>query len=169
MLWFTFIYIICWLKSCAIVRSQCIQWRPKTNFKVNVHKTTKVLEASSLQNLKALTLQWMITIIQNRSHLSLKLSHMGGLKLWISESVLGKVSRRGLSLFSRLRRYHYSNGLFHFFSYFFFYNFTFLKNKISWTFEGSSTPFWDLSIYNLGVWGSVAFSKVTSEACIAPG
>lgn len=126
-----YMYIICWLKSCAIVRSQCIQWRPNTKVKINVHQTTKVLEASSIQNLKALTLQWMITIIQNRSHLSLKLSHMGGLKLWISESVQGKVSLRGLSLFSRLR-IRYTTLMVFFIFFFWLY--------ISWTFEGSSTP-----------------------------
>lgn len=131
-------YIICWLKLCAIVRSQCFPQRPKTKVKTSVHKNKVLeLEASSLQNRKALTLQWMITIIQNLSHLSQKLSHMGGLKLWISESAQGKVPRRGLSLFSRLRKHLYSNG---FLLLFFVFNFPFLKIKISWNIWGKLNP-----------------------------
>lgn len=121
------------------IRLQCFQWRLKT----------RVVEAWSLQNLKALTSQWMITIIQNRSLLSLKLSHMGGLKLWISESVQGKVPLRGLSSFSLRRRYHhYSNGFHHFFSYLFliFHFWRIIFREHLREAQPRCAPYWDLSI-----------------------
>ena len=118
-----------------LFRSQCFQWRLKT----------KVVEACSLQNLKALTSQWMIIIIQNLSHLSLKLSHMGGLKWWISESVQGKVRLRGQSSFSLHRRYHYSCGFLHFFSYLFlifhFWRIIFLEHLREA--QPRCAPYWD--------------------------
>lgn len=61
-----------------------------------------MVDAPSLQKLKQLTSPWVITLIRNRSHLFLKLSHVGGLKLWISGSAREKPLLKGLTLFSFL-------------------------------------------------------------------